>query len=290
MLRRIRTHLSYSNVVSTLCLFALLGGGAYAADKITSKDLAKNSVKSKAIKNGQVKAKDVKNGAVGANQIADGAVGAAELGAGSVTGAALAPNSVGGGQIADGSVGGPDLAKDPAPIVVGSAGAPPFLNGGEGDCVWSDAGATASGLEPVGFQKDTRGRVFMAGIAVATQTPGAGDEECGATSPEANDRDEDAVIFVLPPAYRPANSHFLPGFNSGGATSAYVVVGQDGLQAGTSTLLPGSVYANPESSGTITQQVLNGSFPAAGSTLTRRSGDGEPDRIPPKLLRELLGG
>ena len=34
-----RPRLSYANVVSTLCLFLLLGGGAYAATK-----LAKNSV------------------------------------------------------------------------------------------------------------------------------------------------------------------------------------------------------------------------------------------------------
>ncbi len=42
--------LTYANVVSTLCLFILLGGGAYAA----SSSLRKNSVGTKQIKNGAV--------------------------------------------------------------------------------------------------------------------------------------------------------------------------------------------------------------------------------------------
>ena len=55
-MKRLATHLTYANVVSTLCLFVLLGGGAWAATKI-----AKNSVGSKQIKDGQVKSRDVKD-------------------------------------------------------------------------------------------------------------------------------------------------------------------------------------------------------------------------------------
>jgi CxxC motif-containing protein len=48
-----------ANVIAYLALFVALGaGGAWAADKITSKDIAKNAVRSKHIKDGQVKAKD----------------------------------------------------------------------------------------------------------------------------------------------------------------------------------------------------------------------------------------
>ena len=53
-MRRVRSHLTYANVISTLCLFVLLGGGAYAAFH-----LPKNSVRSKNIVNGQVKARDL---------------------------------------------------------------------------------------------------------------------------------------------------------------------------------------------------------------------------------------
>lgn len=48
-MRKLRGNLTYANVVSTLCLFLLLGGGAYAAIK-----LPKNSVGTKQIKNGAV--------------------------------------------------------------------------------------------------------------------------------------------------------------------------------------------------------------------------------------------
>jgi hypothetical protein len=59
----IRKRLTYANVVSTLALFVALGlGGAYAASKITSKDLAKGAVKSKAIKDKTIVGKDVKDG------------------------------------------------------------------------------------------------------------------------------------------------------------------------------------------------------------------------------------
>lgn len=58
-----RERLTYANVMSTIAVFVAVGlGGAYAADKITSKDLAKGSVKSKAIKNRTIVGKDVKDG------------------------------------------------------------------------------------------------------------------------------------------------------------------------------------------------------------------------------------
>jgi hypothetical protein len=52
--KKARDRLSYANVVSTLCLFLLLGGGAVAAIK-----LPKNSVGTKQIKNGAVTGKKV---------------------------------------------------------------------------------------------------------------------------------------------------------------------------------------------------------------------------------------
>lgn len=65
--------LSYSNVVSTLALAAALGlGGAYAAGKIGSNDIAKNAVLSKHIKNGEVKGGDLKKCPAGTRAFADG--------------------------------------------------------------------------------------------------------------------------------------------------------------------------------------------------------------------------
>ena len=60
---KLREKLTYANVVSTLCLFLLLGGGAYAATK-----LPKNSVGSKQLKNGAVTGQKVAaNTLTGAN-------------------------------------------------------------------------------------------------------------------------------------------------------------------------------------------------------------------------------
>ena len=63
MSAKLRSKLTYSNVVSTFCLFLILGGGAYAATK-----LPKNSVGTKQLKNGSVTGKKVAaNTLTGAN-------------------------------------------------------------------------------------------------------------------------------------------------------------------------------------------------------------------------------
>jgi len=58
-MRKIRAKLTYSNVISTLCLFLILGGGAYAAAR-----LPKNSVGPRQIKPNAVSGTKVKNGSL----------------------------------------------------------------------------------------------------------------------------------------------------------------------------------------------------------------------------------
>ena len=66
-MQRLRSQLTYSNVVSTLCLILLVGGGtAYAA----SKALPKNSVGSKQIKKGAVTGAKLANGSVTGAKVA----------------------------------------------------------------------------------------------------------------------------------------------------------------------------------------------------------------------------
>jgi hypothetical protein len=72
---RIRRHLTYANVMATIAVFLVLGGGAYAAFH-----LPKNSVRSRNIVNGQVKRKDlVKPAAVKSaglsNELTEGCLG-----------------------------------------------------------------------------------------------------------------------------------------------------------------------------------------------------------------------
>ncbi|MBS1881804.1 MAG: collagen-like protein [Actinobacteria bacterium] len=59
--RRPRLRLTYANVVSTLCLFAALGGGAYAAG-VTM--LPRNSVGAAQIRKGAVRSPQVKDGSL----------------------------------------------------------------------------------------------------------------------------------------------------------------------------------------------------------------------------------
>jgi hypothetical protein len=64
-MKRLRSSLTYSNVVSTLCLFLLLGGGAaYAATH-----LGKNSVGTKQLKNNSVTTAKIKDQAVRGSKI-----------------------------------------------------------------------------------------------------------------------------------------------------------------------------------------------------------------------------
>jgi hypothetical protein len=95
-LRRFRDSLSYANVVSTLCLFLLLGGGAaYAANQ-----LGRNTVGPKQLKKNAVTAAKIKANAVKGSKVQDG----------SLTGADLADNSITGAKVQDGSLTGADLS------------------------------------------------------------------------------------------------------------------------------------------------------------------------------------
>lgn len=60
----IRKHLSFSNVVACLALFAALGGSAYAANKIGTNQLKNNAVTTAKIKKNAVTTAKIKNGAV----------------------------------------------------------------------------------------------------------------------------------------------------------------------------------------------------------------------------------
>src|ERR1044072_8673700 len=81
----VRRHLSYANVISTLCLILVVGGGAaYAANTIRSTDIV----------NGQVKSVDIGTSEVTPTDIADNAVSSAKINDGSVTSADVTNNSL----------------------------------------------------------------------------------------------------------------------------------------------------------------------------------------------------
>lgn len=116
MKKTLRGHLTYANVISTVCLFLVLGGGAaFAAtrlpkDSVGPRQLKKNSVGAVKIKGGAVTAGKLATGAVTATKLADGAVTGGKLANGAVGAAALADGSVGTGKLAEGAVDSGKLA------------------------------------------------------------------------------------------------------------------------------------------------------------------------------------
>jgi hypothetical protein len=57
-------------VVALLALFVSLGGGAYAALRVGSKEIVNNSVRSKDVRNGQLRGKDVRDRSLGRADVA----------------------------------------------------------------------------------------------------------------------------------------------------------------------------------------------------------------------------
>jgi hypothetical protein len=78
---RPRRHLTYANVVATMALFGVVaGGGAYAASKIDTPDIANKAVTAKKLNSHAVTTAKLRSGAVTNDQLADGAVESRNLG------------------------------------------------------------------------------------------------------------------------------------------------------------------------------------------------------------------
>lgn len=78
-MRNLRSRLTYANVISTLCLFIVLGGGAYAAKQAAP---AKNSVGTKQLKKNAVTGKKIKAGTIDTSKLTPSAVATLKGGAG----------------------------------------------------------------------------------------------------------------------------------------------------------------------------------------------------------------
>jgi len=99
-LKQIRKRITYANVMSSIAVFLVLGGGAaFAAGK-----LGKNSVGSKQLKKNAVTETKIKDGVVTSGKIADGAIVTAKLADGSVVTGKIVNAAVTSDKLADGSV------------------------------------------------------------------------------------------------------------------------------------------------------------------------------------------
>ena len=75
MFVKLRSHLSFANVIAMVALFVALSGTSYAVSKIGPKDIRKNAVRAKHIKKSQVRSKQIKNRSVCASDLAPGVIG-----------------------------------------------------------------------------------------------------------------------------------------------------------------------------------------------------------------------
>jgi hypothetical protein len=168
-----RRKLSYSNVVSTVCLFLLLGGGAaYAAghlgkNTVGSKQLQKNAVTTAKVKKEAITAGKVKKGTLTGTQI-----NSSTLGVVPTANRAHSADTAG------------TLGPQEAWHVVGAAGEPVFEHG------FRDYPPNPPGsYERLAFFKDAAGIVHLKG--------------------GAEDGEADKSVFRLPPGFRPASETLL---------------------------------------------------------------------------------
>lgn len=204
--------------------------------------LDKDSVKSKQVKDESLVSKDLKNGA---------------------------------------AVDAEDLVPEENTRVVGTAGQPLLLNGGDGDCTIADY-SVATGGNPVGFYKSSNGRVNLQGVLAFFDSMSGGDGICDQSS--LAEGFEDGRAFVLPAGYRPEKLELL-GTNGGGTASAIFIGGESDTNFAGVVIPAGAVIVNGNSgSGPSDQAFLTG--------LSFRAGDGTPGRVvraKRSALRALAG-
>jgi hypothetical protein len=99
VLTRLRSKLTYANVMATIAIFLVLTGVGFAVAK-----LPKKSVGPKQLKNGAVRSKKIHKDAVNASKIKAGAVGRSEIANGAVGSGEIANKAVTRNKIADSAI------------------------------------------------------------------------------------------------------------------------------------------------------------------------------------------
>ena len=121
MRQRLRSRLSYANVIATLALFIALGGGTTAVAlngsntvqsddlgpgaQVKAPDIADNAVDGADIARDAVQAPEIAQNGVGKGEIRNDAVGTSKVANGSLTGDDLADNSLTGGDVNESTLG-----------------------------------------------------------------------------------------------------------------------------------------------------------------------------------------
>jgi hypothetical protein len=85
MRARLTKHLTYANVMSTIAIFMLLGGSAYAAGRINGSQLKNRSVSGKKLKNNSVYGAKLRNNSVDGGKLRPASVSGARIASNTLT-------------------------------------------------------------------------------------------------------------------------------------------------------------------------------------------------------------
>jgi hypothetical protein len=171
VLDRMRAHLTYANVVSTLCLFVLLGGSAYAIarNSVGSREIRNNSVRSVDLRNNNVTSRDIRNRSLRGRDFRADSIGARQIRESTLRGVAGAERA----KLADdaGRLAGllPEQLRQQCPAGTGYQAGVCFELAVRPSLVWGNA-VTACGAEK------RRLPTFSELLAYATGTPAGGSD------------------------------------------------------------------------------------------------------------------
>jgi hypothetical protein len=74
-MKAVLKRLSYANVMSTVAVFMVLGGGAYAAATVGTGQIKNNSVRTQDVRNGNLRGRDLRRNTLGGRQVKESALG-----------------------------------------------------------------------------------------------------------------------------------------------------------------------------------------------------------------------
>lgn len=108
-LARLRSHLTYANVMASLAVLFALTGTAYATAVVTGSNVRDGSLTGADVADRSLSGSDLASGSVGGREIGDGSLSGYDVANGSLTGRDIHDGSVRSSDVRNGSLGGEDV-------------------------------------------------------------------------------------------------------------------------------------------------------------------------------------